>query len=263
VEQHGTVCVTVDNLCSALDILAGRAHRPDSDEAGVRTGLPRLLELFDALKIRATFFVEGWNALHHPEALQAIADAGHEVGLHGWMHEEWAKLSEHDQERLLFDGTAALRLIGIEPQGFRAPGGYRGTRTAAVLADLGYRYDSSVTPESVNLPPKVHRLDDHLVCVPWQWEGNDCWQYAKNPAGNQTEDQARKTWLDMIHDAAGNGGLVTLTMHPFMSGFYDAKFEVYSEILRTALDHEALTVTTAGALVDGFLEEETAGLRAP
>jgi peptidoglycan/xylan/chitin deacetylase (PgdA/CDA1 family) len=250
--------VTVDNLGSALDILAGRAHRPDPDEPGVSAGLPRLLTLFGELGVKASFFVEGWNALHHADALQGIVDAGHEVGLHGWMHENWAELDEHDQERLLFDGTAALRLIGIKPQGFRAPGGYRGTRTAAVLADLGYRYDSSVTRETVDLPPEVHRLDDRLVCVPWRWEGNDCWQYAKNPAGNQTEDQARSTWLDMLDGAGADGGLVTLTMHPFMSGFHDAKFEVYSEILRTALADDRLTVTSAGALVDTFLEEEAA-----
>jgi peptidoglycan/xylan/chitin deacetylase (PgdA/CDA1 family) len=252
VQQRGTVCVTVDNLGSAADIRMGRAHRPDPDEPGVAIGLPRLLGLFDDLKIKATFFVEGWNALHHPEALQRIGAAGHEVGLHGWIHEEWAKLDEHDQERLLFDGTAAFRSIGLDPRGFRAPGGYRGPRTA-------YRYDSSITPETENLPPKVHRIDDHLICVPWAWQGNDYWQYFMNPAGDQTEDQALKTWLGMLNDAADSGGLVTLTTHPFVSGVEDAKYRVYGELLRAALEHERLTVTTAGALVDGHLLTEAAG----
>ncbi|MGH3261117.1 MAG: polysaccharide deacetylase family protein [Trebonia sp.] len=261
-EKRGTVCVTVDNLGSAAEIFAGHAHRPDPDEPGVKTGLPRLLRLFADLKISATFFVEGWNALHHPSALRSITGAGHEVALHGWIHEVWAALDEHDQERLLFDGTAALRSLGIDPRGFRAPGGYRGTRTAAVLADLGYRYDSSITRETENQPPAVHRLDDRLICVPWQWEGNDYWQYYMNPGGQQTGDQARKTWLGQIRDVAETGGLVTLTMHPFVSGADDAKCEVYRDILRAALDDERLTVTNAGALVEGFLEAEVNGVQA-
>ena len=251
--HQGSLCVTIDNLGTAREIWFGRAHRPDPDEPGVKVGLPRFLELFSELGITASFFIEGWNALHHPDSIRTIHEAGHEVGLHGWVHEAWAELSEHDQERLLFDGTAALRGLGIEVKGFRAPGGYRGTRTAQILAELDYLYDSSITVESENLPLKVHAIDNGLVCVPWRWDGNDYWQYYMNPSGEQTEEQARKTWFRQLDDLASNGGLVTLTMHPFVSGADEAKLAVYRDVLIKALENERIEVVHAGALVERFL----------
>lgn len=254
--QLGTVCVTVDNLGAAQAIWLRAAHRPDPNEAGLRHGLPRLLDLFADLKITATFFVEGWNALHHPDALTTIAAAGHEIGLHGWVHENWAELDDHDQERLLFDGTAALRALGITPVGFRAPGGYRGTRTAAILAELGYRYDSSITPDLEHQPLRVHRIDEQLVCVPWAWTGNDFWQYYMNPDGPQAEHQAKTTWLAQIEDAAVQRGLVTLTMHPFVTGVDDAKLAVYHDVLQAALTNPRLTVANADTVADHFRTDE-------
>ena len=133
VSTMSTLCVSVDNLGSALEIGTGAAVRPNHDEPGLKA-LPRLLDMLDELGIVATFFVEGWNGLHHPDALQSITRRGHDVGLHGWVHAKWATLTDDQREVLLYDGTAALRHAGIDAKGFRAPGDYRGSRTAKALA---------------------------------------------------------------------------------------------------------------------------------
>lgn len=75
---RATLCVTLDNLGCAAQVGLGEAVRPDRDEPGLKA-LPRALDLFDELRITATFFVEGWNGLHHPDAIQSIAAHGHEV----------------------------------------------------------------------------------------------------------------------------------------------------------------------------------------
>jgi peptidoglycan/xylan/chitin deacetylase (PgdA/CDA1 family) len=70
---RGTLCLTFDNMGRARDIAEGRAAAPDAAEPGLAIGYPRLLGLLDELGLRGTFFIEGWNALHHPERIEAPA----------------------------------------------------------------------------------------------------------------------------------------------------------------------------------------------
>ena len=246
-EAQATVCITVDNLGRALEIGTGAAVRPDPDEPGLRYGVPRMLDLFAEHGVRATFFVEGWNALHHAGVLARIVQAGHEIGLHGWVHEKWEQeLDSGQRERLLFDGTAALAMAGIRPRGFRAPGGYRGERTAAVLAELGYWYDSSIERASENDPLRVTDLPEGIVNVPYHWDANDYWQYHMNPAGNQTSAQALAHWLRLLDEVAASGGLLNFIFHPFVSAAQDDdRYAALRAVVRRAVEDPRLEVLGA------------------
>jgi peptidoglycan/xylan/chitin deacetylase (PgdA/CDA1 family) len=246
--EIGTVCLTVDNLGRAREIGLGEVFRPDPDDPRLTRGVPRLLGLFDELAVRSTFFVEGWNALHHRNVLDSIRAEDHEIALHGWVHEKWAELPDGQQERLLFDGTAAMRAIGISPIGFRAPGGYRGRRTAAVLSELGYRYDSSIVAETEHDPLAVSALPEQLVCIPWHWQMNDYWHYYMHPAGPQSPTQLLDTWRGVLADAARSGGLVTITVHPFVSGLDDDRFSALQTVLTEAVLDPNLEVVNAATL---------------
>jgi peptidoglycan-N-acetylglucosamine deacetylase len=246
----GTLCVTVDNLGKAVQIGLGEAVRPDPDEPGL-LALPRLLNLFDELRITASFFIEGWNGLHHPEAVRSIADRGHEVGLHGWVHERWSTLTDDQREVLLFDGTAALRSAGVQPRAFRAPGGYRGTRTAAVLAELGYTADSSIDLETEQDPLAVRTLPEGLVTVPWHWDMIDFYQYYMHPDGERTPEQLLEHFDKRLDDAVRSNGLVTLIVHPFVSFTDDgARFQAIRRFLARAVAAPDVEVVNVGQLAD-------------
>jgi peptidoglycan-N-acetylglucosamine deacetylase len=232
--RRATVCLTVDNLGSARAVGLRETARPDPDEVGLRYGLPRALDMFARRKLTVTFFVEGWNALHHRDALLTIIEAGHEVGLHGWLHERWAELSEHDRERLIFDGSAALRSAGVECSGFRAPGGYRGTRTASVLKELGYIYDSSIDVETEWNPVSVRRFPDGLISIPWHWDMVDYCQYLFHPAfpsGHRAPHEVEAYWVRMLEDTVGKGGLLTMIVHPHVTFVDDARVAVLERVL--------------------------------
>ena len=106
-----------------------------------------LLGLLDQLGVKATFFVLGMAARAHPELLEGIVAAGHEIGCHGDMH-----LPVHSQspEEFAADLSAARatieRLTGRTPVGYRAPA-FSITREAPwayeVLAQEGFAYDAS------------------------------------------------------------------------------------------------------------------------
>jgi peptidoglycan/xylan/chitin deacetylase (PgdA/CDA1 family) len=111
--------------------------------------VPKLLEDLANAGARATFFVLGEIAAAHPGAIRSIAEAGHEIASHNWLHQRADWVSALDfrvqavrSKRLLED------LTGGPIAGFRAPEwslrepDHPGLR---ILAEAGYLYDSSLT----------------------------------------------------------------------------------------------------------------------
>ena len=103
---------------------------------------PRLLELLDAAGAKATFFVIGERALRHPELIQAILAAGHEVGNHTQRHRAgafWCLPGRMVAEEIEAC-QQGLRALGVEKvRWFRAPAGFRNHAVHPVLRRLGLR----------------------------------------------------------------------------------------------------------------------------
>src|SRR5580700_9527673 len=70
--------------------------------------IDRILELFESRKTKATFFILGWIAEHHPCVVRAIAAAGHEIGCHSHMHRLVYSLSPQEFRR---DTRRAIQAI--------------------------------------------------------------------------------------------------------------------------------------------------------
>ena len=85
---------------------AARAH------PSVTRALPRLLDLLDAIALRATFFVEAINTREYPAALLEIAARGHELGFHAWRHERWGELAPGDEQAVIDRSFAAYVQLG-------------------------------------------------------------------------------------------------------------------------------------------------------
>lgn len=99
---------------------------------------------------RGTFFVLGKFAERHPDVVQEIADRGHEVACHGYAHVEAFRQGPNEFRRDLERSTAVLAdICGGAPIGYRA-GDFSVVSESLwaldVLADSGYRYDSSIFP---------------------------------------------------------------------------------------------------------------------
>jgi peptidoglycan/xylan/chitin deacetylase (PgdA/CDA1 family) len=119
------LCFDVDGETTALSEdpqLARRRTLMSQCEYGPRIGVPRLLGLLEHLQVPATFFIPGSIIEQHPHMAEAIVGRGHEIGLHGYLHEKLACLSEAEEEAILVRTIEILtRLTGAKPAGFRAP----------------------------------------------------------------------------------------------------------------------------------------------
>lgn len=116
----------------------------------VEANCDRILELFAAADVHATFFTLGWVAQRHPALMQRIAAAGHEIASHGWDH---ARVFTFDRasfrEDLLKSRKAIEDASGAAVTGYRAPSFSIDQRTPWAymeLAEQGYAYSSSVAP---------------------------------------------------------------------------------------------------------------------
>ena len=252
---RATLCLTFDNMGRAKDIADGRASAPDANEPGLAIGYPRLLGLLDELDLRGTFFIEGWNGLHHPERVQELAERGHEVGLHGWVHEKFGALDRSRAEQLLHDGTASLARLGIEAQGFRAPGGVRGPHVASMLPALGYRYDSSSDrdediggADDFSVSPAL--LSPDLAHIPWRHAMVDSIQYLRNPVRPPTPAELEARWLNAVDRTAEVGNTITAVIHAFVSGVDEERFAAVRRVLTHARKRGNIEIVTAGALAE-------------
>ncbi|KAG1739027.1 carbohydrate esterase family 4 protein [Suillus lakei] len=86
-------------------------------------GVPRLLKLFDKYKIKTTWFIPGHSLETFPKQMEAVRDAGHEIGLHGYSHENPVTMTL-EQQRDILDHTFKLLTDfnhGVPPKGSVAP----------------------------------------------------------------------------------------------------------------------------------------------
>lgn len=109
-----------------------------------------LLEWFAQAGHKATFFTLGWVVEQHPEIIRRIAAQDHEVACHSLRHRTVFEMSPQEFRQ---DTRRAKELLedaaGTPVRGYRAPSfsiTEKSLWAFEVLADLGFRYDSSIFP---------------------------------------------------------------------------------------------------------------------
>lgn len=120
-------------------------------ELRVEQNTHRLLNLFEASNVKATFFALGWVAERVPHLLREIEQQGHEIGIHGYYHLQLTKISRDEFSMDLQRAVEAVRQCGVKQHlgGFRAPSFSITKQTMwafPILEQQGFWYDSSVFP---------------------------------------------------------------------------------------------------------------------
>ncbi len=150
-ESVAAVSVDVEDYfqVEALRPLCPR-ERWETFEDRTEANVDRLLDLLARHEARGTFYVLGWTAERHPALVKRIAAAGHEIASHGCDHELIYHQTPEIFRRDVRRARALLQeLSGQEVIGYRAPSYTIMPRTwwaLSVLAEEGYRYDSSIFP---------------------------------------------------------------------------------------------------------------------
>lgn len=154
----------------------GGEDSPDDISRGLfagEVGVPRLLTLFERHNLRTTFFVPGHSLETFPDSTKMIVDAGHEIGIHGYSHENPIAMTRVQEEAIL-DRCIDLveKASGQRPTGYVAPWWEFSPVTNELLLERGIKYDHSLMhrdfePYYVRVGDSWTKIDYSLSAEEW------------------------------------------------------------------------------------------------
>ncbi|MFN8201585.1 MAG: polysaccharide deacetylase [Solirubrobacteraceae bacterium] len=213
--------------------------------------IPRIVELYRHYDLKQTFCVPAWVAERYPAMVEKIAAGGHEIVLHGYLHELSSEL-ERDEEAAILDRGAALieHVAGTRPQGWRAPFYAFSPNSAELLCDAGFTYDSSLMGDDV---PYLLRCDaGDLVEIPADYQSDDWAQYVQSVEFEylmpiRAPARGMEVFRAEFEAAYACGGLWVSIWHPFVSGRLSRLLEV-RKLIEDMLERGDVWIATLGEI---------------
>ncbi|HVM78845.1 MAG TPA: polysaccharide deacetylase [Stellaceae bacterium] len=205
---------------------------------GNRVGVPRILALLAKHGIKATFYVPAVAALIHPEEQRRVVAEGHEIGIHGWIHELNSVLPHEAERDLMLRSAETLeKITGVRPVGLRTPSWDFSPSTLAIEKEMGLLYDSSLMADEDCYELLLDGAPTGIVELPVEWVRDDAVYFMMHRFQSLRPYTPPNDVLDIFRrefDAAWEeGGIFQLTMHPHIIG-YRSRIWIVDELIRHA-----------------------------
>jgi peptidoglycan/xylan/chitin deacetylase (PgdA/CDA1 family) len=221
-------------------------------EYGARVGVPRVLDLLARNDIPATFFVPAVCALLRPAEMKSYVDAGHEIAMHGWIHERNTQLGETAERDLALRAHDTLTdVAGTPPVGIRTPSWDFSHHTLPISRELGLAYDSSLMADDEPYEILADGVPTGMVEIPVEWIRDDAPYFTMDRfTGSRPYTAPRQVltiWRDEFDAAYAAGGLFQLTMHPHVIG-HRSRMAVLTELVEHIAGHAGVWFATHAAV---------------
>src|SRR5208282_569884 len=141
---------------------------------GNRVGVPRILKILEKHGVKATFYVPAVSALIYPDEQRRVVAEGHEIGIHGWIHELNSVLP-YDAERdlMLRSADTLEKVSGVRPIGLRTPSWDFSPNTLRIEKEMGLAYDSSLMSDEDCYELVMDGEPTGIVELPVEWVRDD------------------------------------------------------------------------------------------
>jgi peptidoglycan-N-acetylglucosamine deacetylase len=276
--------VDIDAVAGWLGSYGGE-DSPDDISRGLfagEVGVPRVQELFRRHGLTQTFFWPGHSIETFPEQFDACVAAGHEIGLHGYSHENPIAMSREQEEAVL---DRCIELVeqrsGRLPTGYVAPWWEFSTVTNELLLERGVTYDHSLMhhdfepyyvrvgdswttidysrPAETWMAPLVRGRETDLVEIPANWYLDDLppMMFVKtspNSHGFVSPRDIEQSWRDQFDWVyrEQDYAVFTMTIHPDVSGRPQVLLAL-ERLIEHIEGHEGVTWATFDQIAHDFL----------
>ena len=209
--------------------------RLSQGQYGNLQGIPRILKILSDAAIPASFFVPAVTALLYPDEQNRISAQGHEIALHGWIHERNSVLPlEAERDLMLRSADVLEKVSGVRPAGIRTPSWDFSANTLALIQEMGLIYDSSLMADVDCYELMMDGVNTGVVELPVEWIRDDAVYFNMNRFSGLRPQIAPTDVFDIFRrefdSAYEEGGLFQLTMHPHMIG-YRSRIWILKELI--------------------------------
>jgi len=244
-------------------------------------GTPRLLELFRRFGIETTWFVPGHSMETFPRETEQIVEAGHELGIHGYSHENPVAMTPEQEEAVLVKSIElAQKFTGKKPTGYVAPWWEFSPVTNELLLAQGLKYDHSQMHRDFEpyylrvgdswtkidysksadewMKPVVRGEETDLIEIPANWYLDDLppmmfMKAAPNSHGFVTARHLGEMWqeqFDWVYRESDYAAF-TMTIHPDVSGRPQALL-MLERLYNHMIQHPGVRFTTFDEIANDF-----------
>ena len=245
-------------------------------------GGPRLIRLFEKYGLTTTWFVPGHSIETFPELTRMIVDAGHEIGVHGYSHENPIAMTR-EQETAILDRSIELieKVSGRRPTGYVAPWWEFSPVTNEILLERGIKYDHSLMHRDFEpyyvrvgdswkkidytkdaqtwMEPLVRGKETDLVEIPANWYLDDLppmmfIKASPNSHGFVSPRDIEQMWRDQFDWVYRemDQAVFTMTVHPDVSGRPQVLL-MLERLIEHINAHEGVSWLTFDQIADSFL----------
>jgi peptidoglycan/xylan/chitin deacetylase (PgdA/CDA1 family) len=276
--------VDVDAVAGWLGSYGGE-DSPDDISRGLfagEVGTPRLLELFRRSDLRTTWFIPGHSIETFPDQTRMVVDGGHELGIHGYSHENPIAMTRAQEETVLLRSIdLAEKFSGKRPTGYVAPWWEFSPVTNELLLENGIKYDHSLMhrdfepyyirvgdswtkidysqPAESWMQPLVRGQETDLVEIPANWYLDDLppmmfIKASPNSHGFVNPRQLEEMWRDQFDWVyrENDYAVYTMTIHPDVSGRPQVLL-MLERLIEHINGHEGVRWATFDEIADDFI----------
>ncbi|MEX2416273.1 MAG: polysaccharide deacetylase [Paenibacillaceae bacterium] len=275
--------IDVDAVAGWLGSYGGE-DSPDDISRGLfagEIGSERLLKLFNKYNLKTTWFIPGHSIETFPEQTKMVVNAGHEIGIHGYSHENPIAMTAQQEEDVLLKCIELVEKIsGKRPTGYVAPWWEFSNITNELLLKNGIKYDHSLMhndfhpyyvrvgdswtrieysqPAQSWMKPLVRGQETDLIEIPANWYLDDLppmmfIKKSPNSHGFVNPRDIEQMWKDQFdwvyreHDYA----VFTMTIHPDVSGRPQVLM-MHERLIEYINNHEGVRWATFDEIADDF-----------
>lgn len=266
----------------------GGEDSPDDISRGLfagEVGAPRLLKMFAEQNLRTTWFIPGHSIETFPEQMKAVVDAGHEIGIHGYSHENPIAMTPAQEEAVL-DRSIELvtQLAGKRPTGYVAPWWEFSNVTNELLLKKGIKYDHSLMHNDFHpyyvrvgdswtkidysqhpdawMKPLQRGAETDLVEIPANWYLDDLppmmfIKKSPNSHGFVNPRHLEEMWRDQFDWVyrENDYAVFTMTIHPDVSGRPQVLL-MLERLIQYIRSHEGVRFVTFDEIADDFKQRQ-------
>ncbi|MFC4769467.1 polysaccharide deacetylase family protein [Effusibacillus consociatus] len=275
--------VDVDAVAGWLGSYGGE-DSPDDISRGLfagEIGTPRLLKLFDKYNLKTTWFIPGHSIETFPEQIRMVVEGGHEIGIHGYSHENPIAMTPKQEEDVLLKCIDLVEKVsGKRPTGYVAPWWEFSNGTNELLLKHGIKYDHSLMHNDFHpyyvrvgdkwtnidyeleahqwMKPLERGVETDLIEIPANWYLDDLppmmfIKKSPNSHGFVNPRDIEQMWKDQFdwvyreHDYA----VFTMTIHPDVSGRPQVLL-MHERLIEYINGHEGVRWATFDEIADDF-----------